>query len=494
MPGPLPGHDHPLHAPLLGPGERVQVVRLSAGQEWLGLDVPSSTLFWLSDSAWGLLAEAGGVSGSAPPPLGTESPTLRDEARDELVRLLQQGDITRLSPTPEPHPPDAATQPVTSLSLGISTRCNLRCRYCFGRQHDGPDGVLYHQPREHMPRHVALAAVDFLFRHAGDAPVVTVNFFGGEPLLNPEVVRDTGTAALERARAENRQVEFAMTTNGTLLDQARLDMLGDLGIRPLISLDGPREVHDAARPFANGRGSYRSAADGARRALARDPSLMARATMNGQCTSYVEIAESLLRLGFRRLHITAASPVNPAFGLGREGFDALHAPFTAFCDWYLHGVEEGRFRDFFFGPLDHLIGDLYRRRVGVYPCTAGLTGLYVTPAGDLYPCFRAVRPEYRLGSVLDDGFDGSLRRPFFAAAADRRPACADCWARYICRGECMGDNLDENGDIGTPTPARCRLTHHYVAEAARCLAHLSRHVPSVLPERFPSTPPPGCRA
>jgi len=142
--------------------------------------------------------------------------------------------------------------------------------------------------------------------------------------------------------------------------------------------------------------------------------------------------------------------------------------------------------------MDHIIGDLYRRRAGVYACSAGLTGLYVAPNGDLYPCFRAVRPDYYLGNVSSAEFCGSRRQPFYDAASDRRPACAPCWARYICRGECLGDNLDENGDILTPTGARCRLVRHYIAGAARCLVHLARHAPSVLAGRYPADLPPVC--
>ena len=279
-----------------------------------------------------------------------------------------------------------------------------------------------------MSQKTALGAVAFLFDRSGGARDLTVNFFGGKPLLNDAVVEATAAACRERAAWEQKRVTFALTTNGTLLDERRLDMLWRHGIRPLISIDGPQAAHDGARPFPDGAGSYRAVAAGARRALARDPHLMARATMSGGCKSYIDIAESLLGLGFKRLHMTAASPVNPGFGLGDADFDGLHAQFTAFCDWFLDGVVAGRFADCFFGPLDHIIGDLYRRRAGVYACSAGLTGLYVAPNGDLFPCFRAVRDHYYLGNVLRGEFDGHRRQPFYAAASDRRPACAACWA------------------------------------------------------------------
>jgi uncharacterized protein len=482
--------------PLLGPGETVEVARLKAGAECLGLDVPTSAVFWLSELAWAVL------DGRAPAPTTRqtgldEAAGVADEAAGavaQVAALLARGDITRLErETNLPPSPEATDQPVTALSLGISTECNLRCRYCFGRDHGGPDDVLYRAPRGHMTREVALAAVNFLFERSQGTPDLILNFFGGEPLLNDETVETAATAALDRAEQAGRRVVFAMTTNGTLLDERRVDILGRLGIRPLISIDGPPAVHDRGRPFPDGSGSYQAASAGARRALTRDPDLMARATLSDAGIGYVTVAESLLALGFRRVHITAASPVNPGFGLGRDSFDRLTEPFTAFADWFLEGVLSGRLAGHFFGPLDHLIGDLYRRRVGSYACSAGLTGLYVTPDGDLYPCFRMVRDAYRLGNVLAGDFLPEQRQPFFDAAVDRRPACVPCWARYICRGECSGDNLDENGDMLTPTEGRCRLFRHYVAEAARCLAHLARRAPGLLPKRYPADDaPPRC--
>jgi uncharacterized protein len=486
---------------LFAPGERADVVFLHPdGSGGIGLDVPTSAVFWLSEQAWAALDGEG--TGVGP---GADEPT---EARAEVAELLARGDITRLKDADTLPPlPDAAPQPVTTLALGVATECNLRCRYCFGREHGGRDDVLYHGPRGRMTREVALAAVAFLFERSAGAPELILNFFGGEPLLSDDIVEIAATAALSRAEAEKRRVLFSMTTNGTLLDERRLALLERLGIAPLISLDGPPEVHNHGRPFPDGRGSYEAAAAGARGALARNRDLMARATLTDPSVGYVPIAESLLALGFRRVHITAASPVDPGFGLGPDGFDQLLDPFTAFVDWFLEGVESGRLAGHFFGPLDHIIGDLYRRRAGAYACSAGLTGLYVTPDGDLYPCFRLVRDAYYLGNVLGGGgsevagpgsplvrsaFAPEKRQPFADAAADRRPACALCFGRYICRGECAGDNLDENNDITIPTEGRCRLIRHYISEAARCLAHLSRRCPELLPERYPADSPPKC--
>jgi len=157
-----------------------------------------------------------------------------EEARAEVAGLLSRGDITRLARNGAPREvADAAGQPVTSLSLGVSTECNLRCRHCFGREHGGRDDVLYRQGRGHMSQETALGAVAFLFDRSAGARDLTVNFFGGEPLLNDAVVEATAAACQERAAREQKRVTFAMTTNGTLLDERRLDMLWRHGIRPL---------------------------------------------------------------------------------------------------------------------------------------------------------------------------------------------------------------------------------------------------------------------
>jgi uncharacterized protein len=341
------------------------------------------------------------------------------------------------------------------LCLVLAQACNLRCGYCYGVAGEyGSPGL--------MTREVALAAVDMLFG-CGSPGDHWITLFGGEPLLNFEVLAAAVEHARARAAEAGRKVGFELNTNGTLITPEIADFLRGNEVEVVVSIDGDREVHDRTRRSASG-GSYDAILERVSPWLeARDARLTALATVTHLDPDLERHVTHLLDVGFTRVAARPVATRDPAYALTRDDWEALKIGASALAARFIAAAERGEL----FGWQQMITGvrQVWRRETRGRRCGAGNLGLAVDAQGRLYPCHRFVgHQEFVWGDVWR-GLSAADQEGFLAAAwVDRRAECAKCWARYLCGGRCCQvEALSVDGP--EQAEGRCELTRHQIALA-----------------------------
>ncbi|AKX95282.1 anaerobic sulfatase-maturating enzyme [Moorella thermoacetica] len=347
-------------------------------------------------------------------------------------------------------PPQPSLQ---ALCLHVAHDCNMRCRYCFA------DGGPFGSERGLMNRDTGYAALDLLFREAGNRPRVEVDFFGGEPLLNFGVVRELVAYGREKAAAAGKGISFTLTTNGLALSPEIENYLITEGVSVILSLDGRREVHDFNRPDAAGRGTYE-------RVVPREQHFVAsqghrdywvRGTYTRQNLDFTSDILHMVELGFRYLSMepVVAAP-EAEYAIKEEDLPRLAGEYRRLARIYLERARAGKGFSFFHFNIDAAAEPCLTKRLT--GCGAGTSYLAVTPAGDLYPCHQLVgRKDYCLGNVREGIRRPELREAFRQAYVYNQPACSRCWARFYCSGGCHAANLAATGDLRQPAPIACAI-------------------------------------
>lgn len=372
------------------------------------------------------------------------------EALDEVEAAVRAG--TLFSP-----PAVSAWEPVgapvvKALCLHVAHDCNLRCRYCFGDTGD------FGGERELMSAQVARQAIDFLLR-SSSRPLCEVDFFGGEPLLNFPVVRETVAYAREEGAKRGKNFKFTLTTNAVLLTEAVRAELGGLGVSLVLSLDGRPAVHDHMRPDAGGQGSYQRVLPHILGAIAADPDgdWWVRGTYTRANRDFAADARHLADLGIRRFSLEPVVARPPApYALTEEDLPALYQAYDELTRLYLELVRAGKPFTFFHFEIDLTHGPcLAKRFTG---CGAGHEYFAVAPNGDLYPCHQFVgREKYRLGSVQAGLTRPDLVQQFRQATLFSKPSCRTCWVRYFCGGGCHANADLFHSDLHQPYELGCAL-------------------------------------
>lgn len=347
-------------------------------------------------------------------------------------------------------PPQATLQ---ALCLHVSHDCNMRCRYCFAG--GGPFGG----ERGLMRRDTGYRALDLLFRESGNRPRVEVDFFGGEPLLNFEVVQELVSYGRERAAATGKKISFTLTTNGLGLTPAIEAYLVDNQISVILSLDGRPEVHNHNRRTITGRGTYDLVVPRELRFVTaqghRD--YWVRGTYTRQNLDFTKDILHMVELGFRYLSLepVVAAP-EKEYAIREEDLPRLAGEYRHLARAYLEAAGRGEPFSFFHFNIDAASGPCLTKRLT--GCGAGTSYLAVTPWGDLYPCHQLVGEKgYCLGNVREGILRPALREEFRQAYVYNQPACRRCWARFYCSGGCHAANLAACGNLRQPAPVACAI-------------------------------------
>ena len=347
---------------------------------------------------------------------------------------------------------------VTSLALFLTQTCNLRCVYCYGEGGEyGERGV--------MSEATALAAVDWLLASAGEEKTVHVSFFGGEPLLNFPLLQRVVAYAREQAAVCGKEVKFGMTTNASLLTDEIIAYLAEEKIDPLVSFDGPPEVHDRQRPFRNGRGSYTRVHANVQKLRAALPRLTGRATVCAGSDPFA-VRRGMDEAGFATCLLTPASPVvlhetgaaqadSEATERRREAAQLMLAYRRVETAELFAAVRARRLDVKTALGVLALLAALAAGRKRHAGCGLGRGMCAVAVDGSVYPCHRFVGlEETRLGHLCD--YRAGEINDYHRAVVENLPACRSCWARYFCGGGCFYDNLARSGDMHRPDPLFCR--------------------------------------
>ncbi|GFN23010.1 thioether cross-link-forming SCIFF peptide maturase [Thermanaeromonas sp. C210] len=395
-----------------------------------------------------------------------------DEVLADLARCQEEGSLfTRDLAAGLYRPPEPVLQ---ALCLHVSHDCNMRCRYCFAG--GGPFGGR----RGLMSRAVGRAALDLLFRLAGRRPRVEVDFFGGEPLLNFDTVRELVAYGRARAEAAGKEIRFTLTTNGLGLTPEIEEFLNRERISVILSLDGRPNTHDRYRRLPDGEGSYAQVVPRLKALTAArgHEDYWIRGTYTRDNLDFSRDVEHLLSLGFRFISLEpVVAPPQAPYSLRMEDIPTVRREYSRLADLYCSARREGRPFEFFHFNLDLGGGPCLTKRL--YGCGAGVSYMAVTPDGELYPCHQLVgRSEFRLGHVQRGIERPDLQEEFRQAYVYRKPRCARCWARFYCSGGCHAAALASTGNLREPDEVACALQQSRLEASLYILAKLKANFSS----------------
>ena len=342
---------------------------------------------------------------------------------------------------------------VKALCLHVAHTCNLNCSYCFASQGK------YHGDRALMSFEVGKRALDFLIENSGSRRNLEVDFFGGEPLMNWQVVKDLVAYARSIEEEKRKKFRFTLTTNGVLVDDDVIEFANREMHNVVMSIDGRPEVHDRFRVDNKGRGSYEKIVpkflDFAKRR--GDRSYYVRGTYTHYNTDFTEDILHLADLGFTELSMepVVCAPDDPC-ALTEEDLPKLFEQYEILAREMLKREKEGRPITFYHYMIDLQHGPcIYKRISG---CGSGTEYMAVTPWGDLYPCHQFVGDEkYLMGNIWDGVTNTALRDEFKCCNVYARPECDGCWARLYCSGGCAANAYHATGSIRGVYDYGCRL-------------------------------------
>lgn len=342
---------------------------------------------------------------------------------------------------------------VKAMCLHIAHACNLGCKYCFAGKGEycGPAALMSYQ--------VGKDALDYLVKNSGNRHNLEVDFFGGEPLMNWDVVKDLVAYGRSIEKEHNKRFRFTLTTNGTLLNDDILEFANKEMSNLVLSIDGRKEVHDNMRPFRDGRSSYDEILPKYKKAAeSRDQmNYYVRGTYTHFNTDFAADVLHLADEGFQQISVepVVAQPEEP-YALTEEDIPVLLEQYDILADEMLKRRKEGRGFNFFHFMIDLEGGPcVYKRLSG---CGAGCEYVSVTPWGDIYPCHQFVGQEdYKLGSIYDGIQKKDLQKKFHDCNVYSKPDCSNCFARYYCSGGCMANSQHFTGDIYGAYKVGCEL-------------------------------------
>lgn len=334
-------------------------------------------------------------------------------------------------------------QEIKALCLHVAHTCNLNCEYCFASQGK------YHGERALMPFEVGKRALDFLIKNSGTRHNLEVDFFGGEPLMNFDVVKKLVKYAREKEKEYNKNFRFTLTTNGLLIDDEVIDFANKEMSNVVLSLDGRKEVHDNLRKTITGQGSYDIIIPKFKKLVnARGgKNYYIRGTFTHNNVDFLKDILHMADLGFKELSMepVVCAPNEP-YALTEEDLPIIKEQYEELAKEMIKRDSEGNGFTFYHYMLDLTHGPcIYKRLAG---CGSGTEYLAVTPWGDLYPCHQFVGDEkFKLGNVFDGINNIKVRDEFKKTNAYARPECKDCWAKLYCSGGCAANNYHATGSV-----------------------------------------------
>ena len=332
---------------------------------------------------------------------------------------------------------------VKALCLHIAHTCNLNCAYCFASQGK------YHGERAIMSFEVGKRALDFLIEHSGTRRNLEVDFFGGEPLMNFQVVKDLVAYARSIEKEKGKNFRFTLTTNGVLVDDDVIEWANKECSNVVLSLDGRKEVHDRFRVDYAGNGSWEKIVPKFQKFVeARGgKDYYMRGTFTHHNPDFLKDIQQMLSLGFTELSM---EPVVCAAGdpsaLTEEDLPVVMEQYEKLAELMLERDKEGKPFTFYHYMIDLTGGPcIYKRISG---CGSGTEYMAVTPWGDLYPCHQFVGEErFKLGNIWDGVTNTEVQGEFAACNVYAHPECRDCWARLYCSGGCAANAYHASGSI-----------------------------------------------
>ncbi|MDY4836843.1 MAG: thioether cross-link-forming SCIFF peptide maturase [Lachnospiraceae bacterium] len=345
------------------------------------------------------------------------------------------------------------TTVVKALCLHIAHDCNLACKYCFADEGE------YHGKRELMSYEVGRKALDFLVANSGSRTNLEVDFFGGEPLMNFEVVKQLVKYGRSLEEPNNKKFRFTLTTNGVLLDDDILEFANKEMSNLVLSLDGRKEVHDLMRPRRGGQGSYDTVV----------PKFIKAAESRNQMNYYVrgtytrnnlDFAKDVIHmadLGFEQISVEpVVADKSESYAIREEDIDTLIKQYDELTAEMIKRKKEGKPFNFFHFMIDLSGGPCVAKRLS--GCGSGTEYLAVSPSGELYPCHQFMgMKDFLLGNVDEGVIRTDIRDEFKLCNVYAKEKCKNCFAKFYCSGGCAANSYNFSGSINGTYEIGCEL-------------------------------------
>lgn len=347
---------------------------------------------------------------------------------------------------------------IKSMCLHLSHDCNLRCAYCFAGQGDYGTGH-----REMLTLATGKRAIDFLIESSGKRRNLDIDFFGGEPLMNWNVVKELTAYAEEQGPKHGKDIRLTLTTNAILLTQDKIDFVNEHMKNVVLSIDGRPEVHDRMRPAPGGRSSYERTMRNIKNFVSQrgDKEYYVRGTYTHFNTDFSEDVLHFAREGLEQISVEpVVAPRTADYHLTEEDLPILAEEYEKLAVAYLNENGEDSENPFHFFHFNvDLDGGpcLYKRMKG---CGVGSEYCAVTPNGDIYPCHQFVGDErFIMGNVWDTPsiHNDELEAEFKELMVPNKPVCKACWARYFCSGGCVANAFHDSGSLNGLYELGCEL-------------------------------------
>jgi len=364
--------------------------------------------------------------------------------------------------------------PLSALCLNVSHSCNMSCAYCFAGHGDNTYDNTNKNNKYLMDLETGKCAIDFLVGQSGDRKVLDVDFFGGEPLLNWQVIKDIVVYARELERKTGKKFRFTLTTNGLLIDDDVINFTNSQMHNVVLSLDGRPEIHDLMRKLLNDKGSYCAVVDNIKKLVKarRGKGYYIRGTFTRNNMDFVNDILHIAGLGFKEISMEPVVPGisithghedikngkadDPPHCFGPDDLHELYKQYETLAALMLRLEKTGTGFNFYHFNLDLTGGPCVYKRIN--GCGVGTEYMAVTPSGELYPCHQFIGDDkFLMGDVRRGVTNIDLRNEFLTCGIFSRNECRTCWARYYCSGGCAANSYSAGGSINGIYKTGCEL-------------------------------------
>ena len=441
------------------------------------LDVHSGGVFLVDEITYDMLD-------NVEPPFEKECP---DRVIEKLTRFYQENDIrscydevTALHKDGilfsgddyEQFAERSVPAPVKAMCLLVEQDCNLRCEYCFASAGDYGLGK-----RMHMDFETGKKALDFLLENSGDRENLELDFFGGEPLMNWDVVKRLVTYGRNREKEYGKRFRFTITTNGLLLDDEKMDFINKEMSNVVLSVDGRKEVNDRVRKRIDGTGCYDAVMDKYKALVEKRnyENYYVRGTFTGYNLDFCKDVLHLYEQGFDQISVEpVVSEPSMSYALTEKDLPAIFSEYERLAKILLEKNKpdkpgeqdkqgeqnkpwgQNKRLNFFHFMLDLDQGPCAIKRLR--GCGSGNEYVAITPEGDIYPCHQFVGIEkYKMGNINEGTFNTDIKKEFASAHIYSKEDCKKCWAKFYCSGGCNANNYIYTGDILTAHKFSCQM-------------------------------------
>ncbi|MEG0014224.1 MAG: thioether cross-link-forming SCIFF peptide maturase [Cellulosilyticaceae bacterium] len=377
------------------------------------------------------------------------------EAIEELGTLQTEGMLDTEDTYRDLVPSFMNRKPVVkALCLHVAHDCNLACKYCFAGEGE------YHGARGMMSAEVGKAAIDFLIKNSAHRKNIEVDFFGGEPLMNFDVVKEVVDYARGKEAECGKNFRFTMTTNGVLLNDEIIDYLNEHMYNVVLSLDGRPEVNDKMRPTCNGKGSYDIILPKFKKLVEKrgNKQYYIRGTFTHHNLDFANDVTHMADQGFDEVSAEpVVAPADMEYALQTGDIDTICNEYERLAKEMLRRhKEDGKCFNFFHFMVDLTGGPCVHKRLA--GCGSGTEYLAATPNGELFPCHQfAGMPEFKMGDVWEGVTNLEQRSEFEKCNVYSKDECVSCWAKLYCSGGCAANSYHFHGNINSVYEIGCDL-------------------------------------